>query len=93
MSTEAQQPQYQPTPELQKILDQLTPNVLAATKLPSQALKLKSFSRGKKDPDQFTFFVETTQGPQKLYKLKIKQTVSGDKASIQILGISELVTK
>ena len=70
----SQAPQYQPTPELQKVLDQLTPSILQSTKLQNQALRLRSFSKVEENPNQFILYAEAKdQGNKKLYKIKISQ--------------------
>ena len=62
--------QYQPTPELQKVLDQLAPSILQQIKLANQSLKLKCYSRDEKDPNIFIFFVEAEMsGKNKLFKI------------------------
>lgn len=57
----SQAKQYQPTPELQKLLDKLTPQVLQLTNLSSQPLRLKSFSQVENDPNSFVFYIEAKE--------------------------------
>ena len=84
-------PQYKPTPELQRVLDNLAPALNQNFGLKNQNWKLLSFSTYPDNPNRFTFYIE---GADKRYKLELEQEVrDNNQAVMKILQAFEIVTK
>ena len=86
----ANRPQYKPTPELQRVVNNLAPAINQNFGLKTQNWKLLSFSNYPDNPNKFTFYIE---GSDKRYKLELEQEVQGNQAVMKILQAFEIVTK
>ena len=83
-------PQYQPTPELQNLLNTLSPAINQNVGIDAHNWRLISFSNYEENPNRFTFFVE---GSDKRYKLELEQEIRSGTPLIKILKIFEIITK
>lgn len=84
-------PQYKPTPELQTVLNTLSPKLCETLTIPNQNFNLLSYSKYTEDPNRFTLYIE---GAQKRYKMELQQELGPDrKYHMKVLQMFEIVTK
>jgi len=83
-------PQYKPTPQLQNILNSLTPALAQNLDNHIKSFQLLSYSIYDEDPNRFTFY---TEAAGKRYKLELQQSTQGNQTVMKILQAFEIVTK
>lgn len=84
-------PQYKPTPELQTVLNTLSPKLCETLNFPRQNFSLLSYSKYEEDPNRFTLYIE---GEQKKYKMELLQELGTDKKyHMKVLQMFEIITK
>lgn len=90
MSTN-QRVQYKPTPELQNVLNTLTPHLNNSMGFHADSFKLLSYSTYPENANKFTLYVE---GADKKYKMEIQQELGKDnKYYMKVLKMFEIITK
>lgn len=90
MSSDAR-PQYKPTPELQNVLNALSPKLSQTLNMSSTPFSLLSYSKYDNDPNKFTLY---TEAGAKRYKIELEQELGGDnKYHMKVLQMFEIVTK
>lgn len=84
-------PQYKPTPELQNVLNTLSPKLCETLNIQRQNFNLLSYSKYENDANRFTFYIE---GAQKKYKMELQQEYGVDnKYHMKVLQMFEIITK
>ena len=83
-------PQYKPTPDLQEVVNALTPALNQTLKTNTQ-FQLLSFSKYDDDPGKMSFYVE---GSGRKFRLEVEQSAKGSQqTSVKILKAFEIMTK
>jgi hypothetical protein len=83
-------PQYQPTPELQQLVDAIAPIVRKAINMPNGDVVLSCFSTYPEDKAKLTFYLNVEE---KVYKAEIEQKLVDGNATVKLLQLAELLSQ